>query len=93
MGNLDNVLKKKIRSLGIARQVEAAGVVEAATAEIAKYIPREDFEVISFKNGVLKLGVASSATASELQLIKEKVIGALGREYEIRRIIYQNGMT
>jgi hypothetical protein len=67
MGNLDNVLKKKMKGLGISRQVEAAGVVEKATEEIAKFIPREDFEVVSFNRGTLKIKAKSSVVANEIQ--------------------------
>ncbi len=73
MGNLDNILKKKLKSLGIARQVEAADVVERAQKELEKYIPKEDFEVISFNRGVLKVKVASSVVASEIQMRVQKI--------------------
>ena len=67
MGDFADILKKKINQMGIGRQVEAVGVVEQATKEIAKYIPQEDFEVISFNRGTLKIKVASSVVANELQ--------------------------
>ena len=89
MGNIDNVLKKKIKQLGIERQVEAAGMVEKATAEIAKYIPKEDFEVISFKNGILKVSVKSSSAANELQLNSAEVIKNL--EGKIKRVMIKQG--
>jgi hypothetical protein len=68
MGNLGEILQKKIRQMGAERQVEAAGVVEAAQKEIAKYIPEEDFEVVSFNRGTLKVKVKNSVVASELNL-------------------------
>jgi len=83
MGNLDNILRKKLKSLGVERQVEAAGVVEIATAEIAKYIPREDFEVISFKNKTLKVSAVSSVVANELLLAKPKIIERIEAVKEI----------
>jgi len=73
MGNLGEILKKKIKSMGVERQVEAAGVVEAAQKEIAKYIPEEDFEVVSFNRGTLKIKVNSSSAASELQMASHKI--------------------
>ena len=77
MGNLGDALQKSINRLGVSRQVEAVGVVEKATEEIAKFIPREDFEVISFNRGALKIKAANSAVASEinLQINKNKVAG------------------
>lgn len=78
MGNLGNILKKHAKRLGIERQVEAVGVVEEATKVISKYIPKEDFEVISFKDGVLKIKTESSAAANEIQLRKGDVIRDVG---------------
>lgn len=74
MGNLKGILAKKMKQLGIDRQVEAAGVVEAAQKEIAKYIPKEDFEVISFKGDTLKILTKSPAVSSEIFLNKTKII-------------------
>lgn len=73
MGNLEEVLRKKIKQMGAERQVEAAGVVEAAQKELAKYIPEEDFEVISFNRGALKIRARSSVVASEIQIIGHKI--------------------
>lgn len=68
MGNLDDALKKHAKRFGIDRQVEAVGIVERAQKEIAKYIPEEDFEVISYNRGTLKVKVVSSVVANELQI-------------------------
>lgn len=83
MGNIDDLLKKSLNRLGIARQVEAVGVVEKATKAIAKYVPREDFEVISFSEGKLKVTTTSSVVASELsykKLLLLKILNADGLE-------------
>lgn len=76
MGNISNELNKVLNRRGIARQVEAVGVVEAATAEIAGFIDPADFEVISFKDGLVKIKVASSVVASEVQFAQPKILGA-----------------
>jgi hypothetical protein len=73
MGDFDDILKKKLNQMGIGRQVEAVGVVERATTAIAKIIPQEDFEVISFNRGTLKVKVANSAVASELRMNVSKI--------------------
>lgn len=73
MGNIGEELKKSLNKLGITRQVEAVGVVEQAREEIAKYIPAEDFEVISFKNGTLKIATKSSVVANEIQARISKI--------------------
>lgn len=77
MGNFDDILKKKINQMGIGRQVEAVGVVERAREEIAKYLPAEDFEVISFNRGTLKVKVSSSVVANELQFITSDLKNAI----------------
>lgn len=76
MGNLGDALQKSINRLGVSRQVEAVGVVEKATEEIAKFIPREDFEVISFNRGTLKIKATNSAVASEISFINKKIKSA-----------------
>jgi len=73
LGNLEEVLRKKIKQMGAERQVEAAGVVEAAQKELAKYIPEEDFEVISFNRGALKIRARSSVVASEIKMAEAKI--------------------
>lgn len=73
MGNLGDALQKSINRLGVSRQVEAVGVVEKASEEIAKFIPREDFEVVSFNRGTLKIKAANSAVASEISLQRSKI--------------------
>ncbi|MDD3480913.1 MAG: DciA family protein [Patescibacteria group bacterium] len=79
MGNLGDALEKHAERLGIARQVEAADVVERATKEIAKFIPREDFEVVSFNRGTLKIKVKSSVVASEIRMREAELRKAINR--------------
>lgn len=67
MGNLGDSLKKHAERHGIARQIEAVDVIEKATEEIAKFVPKEDFEVVSFNRGALKIKVKSSVVASEIR--------------------------
>lgn len=68
MSDLKDILKGSLARLGVARQVEAAGVVEVATKKIAEFIDPNDFEVISFKDGTLKVAAKNSVVASEIQL-------------------------
>lgn len=86
MGNLGDILKSHAKRLGIARQVEAVGVVEAATKEIEKFVPREDFEVVSFKDGNLKVNVNSSSAANEIQLNVKTNLMLMG-DKNIKRVI------
>jgi hypothetical protein len=82
MGDFDDILKKKINQMGIGRQVEAVGVVEQAAKEIAKYIPQEDFEVVSFNRGTLKIKVANSVVANEVKMASNHI-----KKENIKRII------
>jgi len=68
MGNLGEILQQKIKDMGATRQVEAAGVVEAAQKELEKFIPADDFEVVSFNRGTLKIKAKNSVVASEIRL-------------------------
>lgn len=65
--DIKDILKGSLERLGVAKQVEAAVVVEKATEEIAKFIPKEDFEVVSFKDGVLKIKTANSNVSNEIR--------------------------
>jgi hypothetical protein len=85
MGNLGDSLLKHAKRLGIERQVEAVGVVELATAEIKKIIPEEDFEVISFKDGILKVGTTSGSASSTVRMtLKRDFL----EEYKIKRLLF-----
>ena len=77
MGDFDDILKKKFNQMGIGRQVEAVGVVEQATKEISKYIPKGDFEVVSFNRGTLKVKVANSVVANEILYHKKDLISGV----------------
>jgi hypothetical protein len=88
MGNLGDVLKKHAKRLGIDRQVEAVRVVEKTTKIIAKYIPREDFEVVSFKDGALKIWTQSSSASAEIMGLGNKI-----KTNEIKRIQITNNRS
>jgi hypothetical protein len=76
MSNISNELEKILNRRGIKRQVEAVGVVEEATAEVAKFIDPQDFEVISFKEGLLKIKANSSVVACEIQMATPKILNS-----------------
>ncbi len=86
MGNLGNILKNKIEELGISKQVEAVDIVERATKEIAKFIPAEDFEVVSFNKGIIKIAVKSSSVANEILFLKPKIIILKTNKLKINQI-------
>jgi hypothetical protein len=86
MGNLGGILKEHAERLGIKKQVEAVGIVEKATEEIAKYIPRGDFEVVSFKGGALKVCANSASAAAEINQSATQIIKDVA-DANIKRII------
>lgn len=89
MGNLDDTLSKKMKQLGIERQVEAAGAVEKATKEITKTINKDDFKVISFNNGIIKIATSSSVVASEIQAKAHNIMSS-NRNIDHIKIILRN---
>lgn len=87
MGNIEDTLAKRMNQLGIKRQIDAAGVVEAAGKEIAKILPREDFEVISFKEGALKVYASSSSAANEVSLHKNQLFIKISKIKRLRIVL------
>jgi hypothetical protein len=86
MGNLGDSLLRHAKKLGIEKQVKAVGVVEAAGAEIERYIPTSEFEVISFKDGVLKVGVDSATAKNEINL---RISSEFKKSYGIKRLRFE----
>ncbi len=85
LGN-KNLFKKRLETLGIARQVDAAIVVSDVQRIIEDNLPsgaHENVQVVSFNRGVLKISTSSSAWAAEVQNIKELIISD-----QIKRILY-----
>jgi len=67
---LKKILQKKLNILGIQKQVTASQVCDAYNKAVVKIFGKdasEFTEAISFKNGVLKVRVANSAWAQEVQ--------------------------
>lgn len=70
MGNLEFTLNKRLRDLGLKKQVDAAMVVAEAQKSIEKVFGErgnENLKVVSFKKGVLKIAAKNSAWATECQ--------------------------
>jgi len=81
MGNLGEVFEKRLRQLGLKKQVDAARVCEAFDNSIEEVFGEngvKNAKAISYRCGVLKVGVSSSAWAQEVNLkqmqLKEKDI-------------------
>lgn len=69
---------------GIRRSLTAAMIVEAANRSLRGYLPgrlSHDIVAISFKNGILRLGVKNGAARHELQRIEGELLEKLRQEF------------
>jgi predicted nucleic acid-binding Zn ribbon protein len=77
MGNLGGTFEKRIKQLGIKKQVDASLIVQEAQEKIKEIFGehgRDNLKVISYRNGVLKIAASSSAWAAECQGNINKVV-------------------
>lgn len=91
MDNLAEIFEKKLNDLGIKNQVDAAMICEAfdkAIKEVFGGRGTKNIKAISFKDGILKVGISSSSWANEVNLRRLKLLN--GQKI---RIIYQLGLT
>jgi hypothetical protein len=85
LGN-NNLFKKRLEALGIARQVDAAMVVAETQRIIEENLPsgaHDNVQVISFNRSILKISTSSSAWAAEVQNILELI-----KNDQVKRIIF-----
>lgn len=72
----NNIFKKRLDQLGIGRQVDAAVVVARAQKVIHDHFGEHgdnNLQVISYRNGVLKMASSSSAWAAEVRNISQEL--------------------
>jgi predicted nucleic acid-binding Zn ribbon protein len=89
MGNLGGTFDKRIKQLGIKKQVDAAVIVEEAQNKINEIFGehgRDNLKVISYRNGVLKIAASSNAWAAECQGKKGEI---LNNHKFVKRILFQ----
>jgi len=75
----NNIFKKRLDQLGIGRQVDAAVVVARAQNTIHDHfgeVGDVNLQVVSYRNGTLKIASSSSAWAAEVRNISQKLIVA-----------------
>ncbi|MDO8506999.1 MAG: DciA family protein [bacterium] len=88
MGNLGDIFEKRLAHLGIKKQVDAAMICEAfdkAVFEVFSESGAKNVRAVSFRSGVLKVGVTSSAWANEVSLRQIDL-----RSGEVIRIVYES---
>jgi hypothetical protein len=89
MGNLGDIFEKKLKQIGIKRQVDAAmicGAFDDAILEVFGEIGTKNVNAISYRNNTLKVGVTSSSWASEISLRQLEL-----KNQEKMNIIYKLG--
>lgn len=82
---LKNLLWKSVNKAGIARQVEAALIVEKAQILINEILPVQEnksTKVLYFKNQILTVACLSSSVAQEIKLNESKIINRLNQQFE-----------
>ncbi|KKR18366.1 MAG: hypothetical protein UU65_C0002G0199 [candidate division CPR2 bacterium GW2011_GWC1_41_48] len=90
MDNLEKTFQKRLKKLGIAKQVEAAMVCEEAQKFINDLFGKDvsqEAAVISFDRGVLKIKTSGSLWAQEIFLQAEKIKDKLPSIKNVRTIL------
>jgi len=73
--NIRNILFRRLKHFGLEKQAIAARV-----CAVAKDAAKGDFEIISFKNGTLKIRVESPAKAHLVRLSQNKIIAKINQK-------------
>ena len=82
--DLKKLLWKSINKAGIARQVEAALVVEKAQILINDILPEQEnksAKVLYLKDQILTIACLSSAVAQEIKLNEPQIINRLNQQF------------
>jgi len=85
--SIGDILARRLKHYGLGQAAQAAHI-----CAIAKKLSKGDFEPVSFKNGILKIKVASPEKAHLLHLKRGKIISEinhkLGRKW-VERIVFK----
>jgi len=87
MSNLADIFEKKLKQIGIKKQVDAAMICEAfdkAVFEAFGESGEKNVRAISFQNKTLKVGTTSSAWANEISLKRLDLVGG-----ETARVVFE----
>lgn len=92
--NLREILEKKINRLGIKNRVVASQVCDAYNRAIVEMFGKDALkytEAISFKDGVLKVRVANSAWAQEVQGKSSEILKRMNEKgFKVKRLVYRD---
>jgi hypothetical protein len=85
--SIGDILARRLKHYGLGRAAQAAHI-----CAVAKKLSKGEFEPVSFRSGILKISVDSSARAHLLRLKQGKIISAvnheLGRKW-VERIVFK----
>lgn len=89
MKKIENILKKRLRHFGL-EQIALSSLV----CQRADEVSQGQFQAISFKKGILTLGVQNSSAACQLQLqqkeILQKINTSMGQDI-VQRLRFKVG--
>lgn len=91
MNDLKAIFEKKINSLGIKKQVDAAIIIKAFNQSLEEIFGKgtlNDIFAVSFRDGILKVHVKSSSQAQEIQGNWQKFVQ---EEDRIKKIVFKTG--
>lgn len=86
MGNVGDIFEKRMKQLGIKKQVDASMIVAEAQENIEKALGKrgsDNVQVVSYNKGVLKIAVTNNAWASECRGHESKI-----KKPPVERVVY-----
>lgn len=87
MDNINKFIKGNPKYKGLKKPLEAAKVCDTA-----RLLGDGRFEVISYREGLLTIGVSSSSQAADVQMQSTKIIADINKKLEqniVKRIRYK----
>lgn len=89
ISSLRDLLSGSVGRAGIRKSVTASMIVEAANKMLPTYLPgdrREDAKAVSFRNGVLRVQLKTSAARFSFRGHEEKLLKKLSEEFPTANI-------
>jgi phosphopantetheine adenylyltransferase len=92
--SLKDLLSDSIKRAKISDQVDAIRIFEYFKKEIGEKIGERALnrlKLVSFKNGVLKISILSSALASEIKLHEQEIINNINQQFKkkvIKKLLF-----
>lgn len=73
---MENIFEKRLKQLGIKKQVDASMIVKQASDTLEKELGSRALDyvqVVSYIDGTLKIATSDSAWAQEVQMVSHKL--------------------